>query len=142
MRASAAAFARAIAADSTLWLAYWRHAWARGFHALPVDSAITATYLAHRAELPVPDRLLIEARTTRGLNDRRVRLEALVERFPDYWPGWFELADLHLRHAPFAGGTIAEAQRPLRRAVALNRDFVPGWDRLLWVAVAGRDTVV
>ena len=142
MRASAAAFARAIAADSTLWLAYWRHAWARGFHALPVDSAITATYLAHRAELPVPDRLLIEARTTKGLNDRRVRLEALVERFPDYWPGWFELADLHLRHAPFAGGTIAEAQRPLRRAVALNRDFVPGWDRLLWVAVAGRDTVV
>jgi serine/threonine protein kinase len=142
MRASAAAFARAVAADPTFWLAYWRHAWARGFHALPVDGAITAAYLAHRADFPVPDRLLIEARTTEGLNDRRVRLEALVEQFPDYWPGWFELGELHLRHAPFAGGTLGEATRPLRRAVALNRDFVPGWDRLLWVAIAGRDTLM
>ena len=141
MRAAAAAFAQAIEADSNFWFAYWRHAWAREFHALPVDSAVTATYLAHRDGFPVPDRLLIEARRTEGLNDRRLRLESLVRQFPDYWRGWFELGELHVRHAPFAGHTLAEASRPLRRTVSLNRDFVPGWDRLLWVAVAGRDTV-
>ena len=142
MRAAAAAFARAIAADSTFWFAYWRHAWAREFYALPVDTAVTRTYLAHVADFPVPDRLLIAARTTAGLNDRLARLDSLVRQFPDYWPGWFELGELHVRLAPFAGGTLAEAEVPLRRAVSLNRDFVPAWDRLLWVAIAKRDTVL
>jgi serine/threonine protein kinase/TolB-like protein len=142
MRTAAAAFARAIAADSTFWFAYWRHAWAREFYALPVDTAVTRTYLAHLADFPIPDRLLIEARTTAGLNDRLARLESLVRQFPDYWPGWFELGEMRVRLAPFAGGTLAEAQVPLRRALSLNRDFVPGWDRLLWVAIAGRDTVL
>jgi len=107
-----------------------------------VDAAITAVYLAHRTDFPVPDRLLIESRTVQGLNDRLARLESLVRQFPDYWPGWFELGEQHVRHAPFTGSTLAEAERPLRRAVSLNRDFVPGWDRLLWVAIAGRDTVM
>ena len=142
MRAAAAAFARAIAADSTFWFAYWRHAWAREFYALPVDTAVTRTYLAHLADFPVADRLLIEARTTAGLNERLAQLDSLVSQFPDYWPGWFELGEVRLRLAPFAGGTLAEAESPLRRTVSLNRDFVPGWDRLLWVAIAKRDTVL
>ena len=141
MRAAAAAFARAIAADSTFWFAYWRHAWALEFHALPVDTVVTLAYLAHRADFPVPDRLLIEARTAEGLNDRLAQVESLVTRFPDYWPGWFELGELRVRLAPFAGRTLAEAEQPLRRTVSLNREFVPGWDRLLWVAIAARDTV-
>ena len=141
MRPAAAAFARAIAADSTFWFAYWRHAWARQFHSLPVDTAVTLAYLAHRADFPVPDRLLIEAWTTEGLHDRLARLQSLVRQFPDYWPAWFELGELHVRLAPFVGHTLAEAEAPLRRAVSLNRDFVPGWDRLLWVALAARDTV-
>jgi serine/threonine protein kinase/tetratricopeptide (TPR) repeat protein len=142
MRAAAAAFARAIAADSTFWFAYWRHAWAREFYALPVDTAVTRTYLAHLADFPVADRLLIEARRTAGLSDRLARLDSLVRQFPDYWPGWFELGELRVRLAPFAGATVAEAEVPLRRAVSLERDFVPGWDRLLWVAIAKRDTVL
>ena len=142
MRAAAAAFERAFVADSTFWFAYWRHAWARQFYALPVDTAVTRTYLAHRGDLPVADRLLIEARATARLNDRLARVQSLVSQHPDYWPGWFELGELHVRLAPFAGRTIAEAEGPLRRAVALNGDFVPGWDRLLWVAIAGRDTVL
>jgi serine/threonine protein kinase/tetratricopeptide (TPR) repeat protein/TolB-like protein len=141
MRAAAAAFERAIVADSTFWFAYWRHAWARQFYALPVDTAVTLTYLAHRGDFPVADRLLIEARATTGLNDRMARVQSLVTKYADYWPGWFELGELHVRLAPFAGSTFAEAEGPLRRAVSLNRDFVPGWDRLMWVAIARRDTV-
>jgi tRNA A-37 threonylcarbamoyl transferase component Bud32/TolB-like protein len=142
MRAAAAAFSRAIAADSTFWFAYWRHSWAREFLALPVDSAITASYRAHLTDFPVPDRLLIEARMTPQLNRRIEQLESLVRQFPDYWAGWFALGELHVREAPFDGSVVAEADSPLRRAVALNADFVPGWDRLLWVSIAARDTVL
>jgi hypothetical protein len=53
MRAAAAAFARAIAADSTFWFAYWRHAWAREFHALPVDTVVAR--IPGIAPTPVPD---------------------------------------------------------------------------------------
>jgi serine/threonine protein kinase len=141
MRAAAEAFARAIAADSTFWFAYWRHAWAREVHALPVDSGITATYVAHRGEFSVPDRLVIEARMTDDLNGRRTQLESIVRRFPNHWHGWFELAEFHLRQGPFAGSPVTEADGPLRRTVSLNPRFVPAWDRLLWVAIARRDTI-
>src|SRR5215218_7296929 len=141
MRAATAAFARAIAFDSTFWIAYWRQAWTADFHNLPVDRAIRSTYIAHRADLPAPDRLLIESRSATEWNERRMRVESLLKEFPDYWPGSFELGELKLRQGTYAGGTVAEAEGPLRRTVALNRRFVPGWDRLLWVAIATRDTV-
>ena len=141
MRAAAAAYARAIAADSSFWFAYWRYAWANAFHRLPVDPALTNAYVVHRMDFPKPDRLLIESRMTEGLTRRLTQLEALVSQFPDYWPGWFELGELRVRQAPFAGIPLAEAEQPLHRAVSLNPRFVPAWDRLLWIAVAQRDTI-
>ena len=142
MRAAAAAYGRAVAADSTFWLAHWRADWARGFNAVGRDPAPRAAYHDHLAELPEPDRLLIEARATRGVIDRRQRLEALVKQFPEHVLGAFELAELHLQLDPFAGGTVAAAEGPLRRTLSLNAAFVPAWDRLLWVAIANRDTVL
>ena len=142
MRAAAAAYGRAIAADSTFWFAYWRYAWANAFHRLPVDPAITTAYVAHRTEFPEPDRLLIEARMTEDLKGRLAQLESLVRRFPDHWASWFELGELLVRQAPFAGTALGEAQQPLKRAASLNPRFVPAWDRLLWVAVAQRDTIL
>ena len=46
-----------------------------------------------------------------------------------------------MRQAPFAGGTVAAARGPFRRAVSLDPAFVPAWDRLVWVAIATRDTM-
>jgi hypothetical protein len=56
-------------------------------------------------------------------------------------PGWFELGEFQLRQAPFAGGTVVAAQRGFRRSVALDPGFVPAWDRLVWIAIATRDTL-
>ncbi|HKH92629.1 MAG TPA: protein kinase, partial [Gemmatimonadaceae bacterium] len=141
MRAATAAYARAVAADSSFWLAHWRSDWARALITGARDIAPRGPYHDHLVELPEPDRLLIEARATRGLNDRLHRLEALVGRHPAYVLGWFELGEFHVQQGPFAGGTLAAAERPLRRAVSLNDAFVPAWDRLLWVAIAARDTI-
>ena len=142
MRAATAAYTRAIAADSTFWLAHWRRDWARGFNAPGAEGVARAAYHDHLAELPEPDRLLIEARATKGLNERRALLRALMARFPDHVLGAFEFAELHLQQYPFAGGTAAAAEGPLRRAVSLNGAFVPAWDRLLWVAIVKRDTIL
>jgi serine/threonine protein kinase len=142
MRPAAAAFARAIAADSTFWFAYWRYAWTRTFNALPVDSVVTARYLGHRAEFATPDRLLIESRLATTLRDRHDRLQQLVERFPEYWQGWFELGELRVRLLPFAGMPLSGAHQLFERTVALNPEFVPAWDRLLLVAIDGRDTAL
>jgi serine/threonine protein kinase/tetratricopeptide (TPR) repeat protein len=140
-RAAAAAYDQAIAADPSFWLAHWRGDWARAFNVPTSDTPPRAAYLDHLDELPEPDRLLIEARATKGANDRLNRLESLVARHPAYVLGAFELGEHYLQHAPFTGGAIATAERPLRRAIAMNNAFVPAWDRLLWVAIAGRDTV-
>ncbi|HEX4683386.1 MAG TPA: serine/threonine-protein kinase [Gemmatimonadaceae bacterium] len=142
MRPAAAAFARAIAVDSAFWLAYWRYAWTRTFNALPVDSLVTARYLAHRADFSAPDRLLIESRLASTLADRHARLEALVERFPEYWPGWFELGELRVRLMPFAGIALPGTEVLFERTVALNPAFVPAWDRLLLIAIDRRDTAL
>ena len=142
MRAAVAAYARAVAADSTFWLAHWRRDWARGFNSAVADTAPRSAYHDHLADLPEPDRLLIEARARRGLVERRLLLETVVTRFPEHVLAAFELAELQLQQSPFAGGTAAAAERPLRRAVSLDSAFVPAWDRLLWVAIAKRDTVL
>jgi tetratricopeptide (TPR) repeat protein len=141
MRAAAAAFAQAVAADRGFHLAAWRHVWAASFHELPVDSAIAASLNAHVDDLPRPDRLLLEARRTPGIPERLARLESLLQQYPDHWQGWFELAEQRLREAPFAGGFLAEAEGPLRRALGARPRFVPAWDRLTWLALERRDTV-
>ena len=141
MRAAATAYARAVAADSTFWLAHWREDWARAFNTAPGDSARVPVYRRHLGDLPPADRMLIEARMTPALTARRAQLESLVARFPAYALGWFELGELRVQQGPFAGGTAASAFIPLRRATSLDPDFVPAWDRLLWVAIAERDTV-
>ena len=140
MRAAADAYARAVAVDSAFWLALWRRDWARGFFAPDGAAQPRSAYLDHLAELPAPDRLLIESRSTNGINDRLQRLDSLVTQFPDYVLGWFELGEVLVRQAPFVGGTVVAAQRPFRRAVALDPAFVPAWDRLVWIAIATRDT--
>ena len=141
MRAADAAYDRAFGNDSAFWLALWRRDWARGFSAPDGAAPPRAAYLDHLSELPVPDRLLIESRSTNDVNDRILRLEALVTRFPEYLLGIFELGEVLVRQAPFAGGSVATAERRFRRAISLDTAFVPAWDRLMWLAIAARDTV-
>ena len=114
-RSAPDAFARAIAADSTFWFAYWRYMYARSWHSAPVDSSILKAVIAHWAEFPEADRMLVDARL---LSTQRARLEArraTTLRHPTYWPGFFELGDQLTHHGPFLGEAGEEARMAFRK---------------------------
>ena len=140
-RAAPEHFARAIAADSTFWFAYWRYLYARSYHGERVDSSIVATVRAHRHEFPEVDRLLIESRLGSGQRERLARRQEVVRLFPDYWPAWFELGDQLTHHGPYLGYSHDETRNALERAVALNPGFVPAWEHLFWIENRSGDTL-
>jgi TolB-like protein len=133
-------FARAFQLDSTFWLAYWRYAYAMGYRSRPVDPAITEIVRAHRFELPERERALIEAGMGDSLSDRLSRLRTLTERYPDFWRGWFALADHLIHSSMFAGTTVAEARAAIERATSLNPVSATHWEHLFWMAMAEYDT--
>jgi hypothetical protein len=139
-RTASQSFARAIAADSTFWFAYWRYMYARSYHNQPVDSAVRATVVAHRMQFPEQDRLLVESRLGSGQRDRLASLRAITNQFPSYWPAWFELGDLLTHHGAFLGVSSEEAILVLGRTVQLNPHFVPAWEHLFWLALLAHDT--
>ena len=144
-RSAASAFQLAITLDSTFWLAYWRYASAREFNALPVDSAIRATYRAHRNEFPERDRLLIEVgmpSTRDSTSGYYERVKAFTARFPDYWPGWWALSEYLAHTGPLLGTRDTDLRPALERTLALNPRMVSGLDHLFWVALWQRDTVL
>ncbi|HEX6050228.1 MAG TPA: serine/threonine-protein kinase [Gemmatimonadaceae bacterium] len=141
-RAAADAFHQAVTLDSTFWLAYWRYASARDFNALPVDSAVRATYRAHRHEFPERDRLLIEAGMADSTSEYHERLKAITERFPDYWPGWWALSEYLAHTGPLLGTRDSDLRAALERTLALNPQMVSGSDHLAWVALWQRDTLL
>jgi hypothetical protein len=133
-------FARAIAADSTFWFAYWRYYYARSHGGGAVDSVVWASVLEHRHEFPEPDRLLIEARLAEGQRGTIARLQNLTARFPTYWPAWFELGRLLIFQGSYLGMPHSVTRNALERAAALNPHFVPTWERLFMLEQMDRDT--
>ena len=141
---AADAYAVAIAADSTFWLAYWRYAFSRGYwHGEDVDSAVMAAFQAHRSDLPARDRLSVEAviAASDSATARLAKAKVVTERFPDYWFGWLVYGDFLLHWAPLLGHTRAEARQGLERAVELNPRLIPAWEHLMWLALQDHDTV-
>ena len=132
-------FGRAVAADSTFWYAYWRLQLALEYHGSPVDSVVRARVWQHRDELPVRDRLLIEARAA-PLPDAIRILQDATERFPSYWPAWWQLAESFVHAGGYLGYTRADARAAVERTLRLNPRFVSAWTHLFWVARADRDT--
>ncbi len=136
-----AAYGRAIAADSNFWFAYFRQGNVAGWAEADVDSATEHAYWTHRHLLPQRERKLVEAaRGDSGFFRQRAQLEALVERYPDYWPAWWMLADNQLHFYGHIGSTGADARRALERVVELNPRMVYGWEHLAWLAARERDT--
>ncbi len=132
------AFGRAMAADSTFWWAYRRYVYALSWYGKPVDPAIRAAYVAHRAELPERERLLIEAGLTGGGDTSATafldNLRRVTQRFPDYWPGWFDYGDYLYHYGPLIGGTHEDAIAVLQRTLELNPRLAPAWQHLEWAA--------
>jgi TolB-like protein len=141
-RAAADAFEQAMKADSTFWLAYWRYASARGYWTEPVDSAVVATYRAHRFEFPERDRLLVEAGITDSLSVWYERTRQAAGRFPDHWPAWWSYSERLTHDAPLLGTTSADLRSALERTIALNPQMTSAWEHLMWVAIEERDTAL
>ena len=137
-RDAPASFERAIAADSTFWLAYWRLMYSLQYHGVPVDSLVRARVQANRGALPERDRLLIEAREGR-VEDRLRQLRNVTTRYPSYWPAWWDLSEALVHHGPFVGRELDEAVLALQRTLELNPRFVPAWSHLFWTARIRRD---
>jgi len=133
------AFERAIAIDSTFWSAYWRLWYARGWHSLPVDSAVRAAVANNLAALPPADSALASSRFSSDRLLRHDMVREAVRAFPNYWPAWFEYADLLVHQGPYLGFPLSEARTALEQVVSLNPDLVPAWEHLYWVAVRERD---
>jgi hypothetical protein len=136
-----AAYARAIAIDSTFWYAYFRAAAALGWYEGEADTAIVRAYRTHADRLPRRERLLVQAWSwDSGFIWQQARLEELVREYPDYWPAWFALGDNYVHYYPYVGFSRADARRALERAVALNPRLVFAWGHLVWMYQADRDT--
>jgi len=138
---AAVAFGQAIEADSSFWLAYWRYDYTKGtWQGQPVNGAIRAAYVAHRAAFPERDRLLIEASLTDDMDSSIARERVATERFPDYWPAWFAYADALIHWSPLTGTGYAESRAALERVLELNPDLAEGWTHFSWIAARQRDS--
>lgn len=135
--AAVAAFERSIAYDSTLWIAHLRSIYPRVYERGDGRGARRwRAAVEHRTELPGPDRGLIEVGLTLTLGSRIRAAESLTERYPTYWPAWFELGNTLVHQGPHVGRRLEDAKVPLERAVALNPNFLAAREHLVWVDLA------
>jgi tRNA A-37 threonylcarbamoyl transferase component Bud32/tetratricopeptide (TPR) repeat protein/TolB-like protein len=140
---AALAFRSAIAADSTLWLAYFRYALTQWWGQQTPEPPIQEALRTRRQNLPERERLLVDAFLTSETTPqlRIDRFGAATERFPDYWPGWFLYADALYHFGPIVGHDWSVGLKAFRRVVALNPKLVPAWEHISNLAL-GRDQAV
>ena len=137
------AYAAAITADSSFGLAYWRHTQARGWQRHRPDPVTLKRAMAYTPRLPEKERLLAEIwSANEPPRDNLHRARALTERFPDYWPGWFQYGDMLFHDGPLAGHNLDEASEALQGTVQLNPRLEPAWGHLDLIALALQDTML
>jgi DNA-binding SARP family transcriptional activator/tetratricopeptide (TPR) repeat protein len=124
MAAAVEAFRRAVRADTTFSVAYYRLSLAADLAGQP-DMAIWAAGLAARFSSGLTDyeRELVQAYLVqrRGRLDEAERLyRRIVAEHPTDPEGWSRLAELMFHSNPLRGRTITEARVPLTRLLALT----------------------
>ena len=135
------AYARAIEADSTFWLAYARNAYVLGWRNREPDSARMAALLSHRSSLPEFDRLYLGDSLEPGANADLQRARQITERFPDNWFGWFQYADKLHHWGPMLGHPRAESRAAFEETLRLNPSLVPAWEHLMQSVLGDHDTL-
>ena len=121
---AAADYERAVQADSTFALAWYRLSEA-GEYLLRDDLATGAATAAERwsARLPERERTLLEARLAarQGHIDTALELLAGAARsHPDDVEAWTQLAEIRFHHGPWRGEPITLSREPWQRALALD----------------------
>jgi TolB-like protein len=135
------AYARAIEADSTFWLAYARNAYVLGWRYRGLDSTKMEALRSHRSSLPERDRLFLGDTLAPGALADLGRARRITERFPDNWFGWMQYADVLYHWGPMLGHTRAEARAAFEETVRLNPKLVPAWEHLMQAVLADHDTL-
>jgi serine/threonine protein kinase len=136
------AYAAAIQADSSFWLAGWRYNSTREWIDGEMDTMLARKYGAHLSAFGGRDRALIEAEIAGNSETEErylARVRTIAERFPDDWAATFKYADELYHAAPLTGHTNAEARRALQRLLDLNPKLLALWDHLAQ-ASAGHDS--
>lgn len=123
-----AAYERAVEADSTFALAYYRLGWAHGWAGEDTPKPFSELALHYVDRLPSREASLVRAYylwlhgpIPRGLD----LVRGIVQKWPDDAEGWYLLGEYH-RH--FGGPLLSrqgEDDRAFAQAVALDPDFAP-----------------
>ena len=129
MDSAAGAYRHAFTADTTFWLAYFRYAYVFNWTERSGADSLADIAWEHRAALPERERLLLEIPREDRLSVRLRRSQEFVDRYPDYWPGWFQYAD-YLVHGDGTGYTLDNVVDALERTVELNPDVTWAWEHL------------
>jgi class 3 adenylate cyclase/tetratricopeptide (TPR) repeat protein len=141
---AAAAYTRAIEADSTFAFAYYRLAVGCGWEGvgceLMADYGSPATRYAGR--LPVRDGLLHEADAEGSTVRRLEMLEEFTNRYPDDVEGWYQLGDAYYHDGVPNGPYIPREKilKVLRRAVELDPGLGPAYIHLFSEALTREDS--
>ncbi len=122
------AYEKAVAADSTFALAWYRIGQAYGWLESSTPRTIAAIDNAARysQRLPERKRLLVRADAPRhhGFADGIDSVREATRRYPDDAEAWFMLAEMYY-HLPELAADLEDAQRAFERAVALDPAFLP-----------------
>ncbi len=136
-------FQRAVDADPSFSLAYYRLAAAAAGCALP-DAARDFAARSHelRERLSPHDHLVLSAQRA-WLEGAVGEAESLYNTITGTWPDdvetWFHMGDLLFHSNPLRGRSAAEARQPFERVVALEPDHVGAMVHLVRIAaIEGR----
>jgi serine/threonine protein kinase/tetratricopeptide (TPR) repeat protein len=129
MDSAAMAYRRAFSADTAFWLAYFRYAYVFNWTERSGADSLADIAWQHRSALPERERLLLEIPREDSLSVRLRRSQEFVDRYPDYWPGWFQYAD-YLVHSGGTGYSLGNAIEALERTLELNPDIAFAWEHL------------
>src|SRR5947199_1630369 len=144
-RQAEAEFKRAVAADSTFALAWYRLSAATGWTTSPhwpELSAFDSAALRFAERLPVREALVLKASAavSEWRPDAITLLQDLVARYPEDAEAWYLLGDacFHLGHFSFL--PLDSMVQPLQRAIALDSSFSPAYLHLVEYAFLQGDS--
>lgn len=128
LRASIDAYERAVAADSTFALAWYRigQAWGWLESSTPRTVAAIGKAAQYAERLPERKRLLVQADVPRhqGYADGVDPVREATRRYPDDAEAWYMLAEMYY-HLAELRASVDDAKQALERAVALDPAFLP-----------------
>ena len=136
-------FQKAVDADPSFALAYYRLAAAAAGCALPdLAREFAQRSHEHRARLSPHDHLVLSAQRA-WLEGAVGEAESLYNTITGTWPddveAWFHMGDLLFHLNPMRGRSAAEARKPFERVVALEPDHVGALVHLVRIAaIEGR----